>query len=152
MAKKRRKLDEEKSELDMSPMIDCVFLLLIFFIVVSAQAEVQIDPKVEPTIARDSIKQDSNVGRIVVNAYYEEGQITYTSESGDRIGTDDLGEYIKGEVKRIEGLEYADPRPLLHLRCDRALKWKDIQHVKDVAGNHKVNTFNFASYQDNPKK
>jgi len=123
---------------------------LIFFIVVSAQAQVQTDPKVKPTIAADSADQDSSVGRIVINAYYEEGgnEAVYSQENTNVI--EDLSAYVESEKDRLAG-EFPGREPLLHLRCDRRLEWKDIQHVKVEAGKHGVNQFNFASYQGNPE-
>ena len=154
MPKKRVKPDEEKAEMDMSPMIDCVFLLLIFFIVVSSQAEVQVDPKVEPTIANASVPQENNIGRIVVNAYYKEGstEVVYTDEETKPIeGDRTLRSYIKDQKKLIH-----DTRPgeevTLHLRCHRKLAWKDIQKVKKEASKEGVMKVNFASYQQNPDK
>lgn len=153
MAKKNVKLEEEKAEMDMSPMIDCVFLLLIFFIVVSTQAEVQVDPKVKPTIASSSKPQSEMIARIVVNAYYDDSNaIKYTKEDPDKaIEANQLGKYVEDEKKRLEKIRPGE-EVTLHLRCDRALAWKDIQKVKVAAAAHGVIKVNFASYQQNPKK
>ena len=43
--------EEKEDEMDMSPMIDMVFLLLIFFIVVSTPMVVTQDPEVAPSVA-----------------------------------------------------------------------------------------------------
>jgi len=57
-------LDEEEAKIDMSPMIDMVFLLLIFFIVNATAIIVQTDPKVKPPIAKNSERQKDGRGRI----------------------------------------------------------------------------------------
>ncbi|MDB4620262.1 biopolymer transporter ExbD, partial [Akkermansiaceae bacterium] len=43
--------DDEEGKMDMSPMIDMVFLLLLFFLVVSNPKTIKIDPNVNPVIA-----------------------------------------------------------------------------------------------------
>jgi biopolymer transport protein ExbD len=45
---------DEEAKLDMSPMIDMVFLLLIFFIVNATAIIVKTDPKVLPPVAKNS--------------------------------------------------------------------------------------------------
>ena len=70
MAKKNARSQEEvKSEMDMSPMIDCCFLLLMFFIVNAAQITVSKDPSVNmPNAVSASEMRDAN-GCIVVNVF-----------------------------------------------------------------------------------
>ena len=51
-------LDEEEAKIDMSPMIDMVFHLLIFFIVNATAIIVQTDPEVKPPIAKNSKRQE----------------------------------------------------------------------------------------------
>ncbi len=70
MAKKKSRAQEEvKSEMDMSPMIDCCFLLLMFFIVNAAQITVSKDPSVNmPNAVSASEMKDAN-GCIVVNVF-----------------------------------------------------------------------------------
>ena len=70
MAKKNARSQEEvKSEMDMSPMIDCCFLLLMFFIVNAAQITVSKDPSVNmPNAVSASEMKDAN-GCIVINVF-----------------------------------------------------------------------------------
>jgi len=57
----------DELQVDMSPMIDMVFLLLIFFIVASTVIVVKQDPEVEPPVAKYSKKAKDGKGRIVIN-------------------------------------------------------------------------------------
>ena len=63
---------EDDTEVDMSPMIDMVFLLLIFFIVNATLIIVEMDKRVQVPIARYSEKQHDMMGRIVINVYSDE--------------------------------------------------------------------------------
>ena len=60
---------DDDTEVDMSPMIDMVFLLLIFFIVNATLIIVEMDKRVQVPIARYSEKQNDNMGRILINVY-----------------------------------------------------------------------------------
>ena len=93
MASKRlRAANAEESEglaVDMSPMIDMVFLLLIFFIVTANLVVVKMDKRVEVPVAENSTPQEKKTGRIVINVY------------GDGVGE-------KGEViERPDGARYS---------------------------------------------
>ena len=63
---------EDDTQVDMSPMIDMVFLLLIFFIVNATLIIVDMYKRVKVPIARHSERQDDKMGRIVVNVYSDE--------------------------------------------------------------------------------
>ena len=148
MAKKKVKDQGDELNMDLSPMIDMVFLLLIFFIVVSTQSEVQTDPRVKPTIASRSAVQKDTIARIVVNVFKSEesGEVTYSNENTDIIISDELGLHIEEEVKAIRETRPTIP-VTLHMRCDRAVEWKDIQKVKKAAALSGVINVNFASFQ-----
>jgi biopolymer transport protein ExbD len=150
MAKKKFVDQGEECKLDMSPMIDMVFLLLIFFIVVSTQAEVQTDPKVKPTIASHSVPQKEAISRIVLNIYYDSaGGIVYTNEGSDPVLKEELSKYISDQIKYITEVLRQDKELMtLHLRCDRNVEWKDIQVVKKAAATEGVIRVNFSSFQE----
>ena len=60
---------DDDAKMDMSPMIDMVFLLLIFFMVASRMVTVRVDPKIKPPVADQSVKPKSAKGRIIFNIY-----------------------------------------------------------------------------------
>ncbi len=53
---------DDEAKIDMSPMIDMVFLLLIFFIVNATAIIVQTDPEVTPPVAKNSLEQKLKAG------------------------------------------------------------------------------------------
>ena len=147
MAKKRYKEENDETVMDLSPMIDCVFLLLIFFIVVSVQSEVETDPKVKPTIASASDPQTDTIARIVVNVYELEGVITFTNEQKEPIEVAALNRFFAEKVADIQSSRIDTPLTL-HLRCDKELAWKHIEKVKGAASANGIAKVNFASYQN----
>lgn len=116
-SKLRRSTAEPEPEcsMDMSPMIDMVFLLLIFFIVNATAIIVQTDPEVKPPIASNSKRQDDGSGRIVVNVR-EDG--TFTAEDFNTIlpGEDEIADYVEKLNDRNKALAVTSK---LHLRGDK---------------------------------
>ena len=111
---------EAECVMDMSPMIDMVFLLLIFFIVNATAIIVQTDPEVAPPIAKNSIRQTDGSGRIVVNVH-EDG--TFTAEDFNVIlaGADDIEDLVKRTKERHQTLGV---KSKLHLRGDKDTVFK----------------------------
>ena len=73
MGKKKANVapEEENGEMDMSPMIDMVFLLLIFFVVNATAITVKKDKNIQMPTASSSGEVKSANGCIVVNVYGE---------------------------------------------------------------------------------
>jgi biopolymer transport protein ExbD len=111
---------EAECALDMSPMIDMVFLLLIFFIVNATAIIVQTDPQIKPPVAAHSKRQEDGSGRIVVNIR-EDG--TYTAEDFNVIlaGEDDIYDLVKTQYERNQSLGVPSK---LHLRGDKEAVFK----------------------------
>lgn len=111
---------EAECALDMSPMIDMVFLLLIFFIVNATAIIVKTDPEVRPPIAANSKRQEDGSGRIVVNIRNDG---TYTAEDFNVImtGEDDIYDLVKTQKERNMGLGVTSK---LHLRGDKEAVFK----------------------------
>ncbi len=120
---------------NMTPMIDIVFLLIIFFLVSShlAQQEVQLELDLPSALSGESAEGDS-ARRLVVNVLEHqrpEGQIMV----GDNVmGSDRLAELVAHESDRFEGrveirirsnryVPYRVVEPIL-LACARAGVWR----------------------------
>jgi len=116
-SKLRNATKEPESEcaMDMSPMIDMVFLLLIFFIVNATAIIVKTDPKIRPPIAKFSKPQKVKEGRIVVNIRPDG---TFTAEDYNVIlaDEDDIYDIVKTQKERNDSLGVASK---LHLRGDK---------------------------------
>jgi biopolymer transport protein ExbD len=111
---------EAECTLDMSPMIDMVFLLLIFFIVNATAIIVKTDPKVKPPIAANSQRQVDGSGRIVVNVRNDG---TFTAEDFNTIlpGEDEIYDMVKNMKDRHQKLGVTSK---LHLRGDKDAVFK----------------------------
>lgn len=143
-SKKLRNTSASESEaaVDMSPMIDMVFLLLIFFIVNATAIIVQTDPEVLPPVASNSLKQEEGRGRIVVNVR-EDG--TYTNEALELMEDEtDIFDLVKKEKEKIDALGLV---PKLHLRGDQNTIFKHSRTAIRAAAEAGVDQVVFAVYQ-----
>ncbi len=150
MAKKSARSEEEvKAESDPSPMIDCCFLLLMFFIVNAAQITVSKDPSVNmPNAVSASEMKDAN-GCIVVNVFadpdvmgsknpaalekfnktYAPGTIWGVADSNqDSIGYNsgqlqELTDFIKQQRESMESKGVKPEMIRLYLRGDADAPW-----------------------------
>jgi biopolymer transport protein ExbD len=131
----------EECKLDLSPMIDMVFLLLIFFLVNASMIVVKTDPKVHPAVASESKRAEDGNGRIVVNV--REGGV-FTDEAGKILATeDDIKEWVRSEKSAVA--KTGKP-PKLHLRGDRAAVFADARKAIRAAAAMGVNQVIFAVY------
>lgn len=143
MAKKKKyNPEDEELKIDMSPMIDMVFLLLIFFIVNATAIIVQTDPEVKPPIAKNSKRQEDGRGRIVINV---RANGTYTNEQfvvlPDKTAITEVVKKQKLEIES-EGL-----LPKLHLRGDQEAMFKYSRTAISAAADAGVTQVVFAVYE-----
>lgn len=135
------KSDEgEDLTIDMSPMIDMVFLLLIFFLVNATMIIVKMDPEVEPPVAKNSVKAEDGNGRIVINIR-QEGELF--SEQGEELDDDAVVDLVSKEKDRIVQQGY---EPKLHLRGDRRSVFKHSRKVLRLSAKAGVDKVVFATY------
>lgn len=129
-------------KLDMSPMIDMVFLLLLFFLVNATVIVVKLDPNVTVPVAINSKKAEDGNGRIVVNVR-ESGD--FFDESGNiQLETDeDIIELVKTEKEKNDLLGY---KSKLHLRGDKETVFKYSRQVIRAAAKGGVDQVVFAVF------
>jgi len=143
MAKNRKRPAPDGDEnVDMSPMIDLVFLLLIFFLVNANMITVEMDKKVEVPIAKASQPVETKNGRIVINVY-EEGDIKDSTTKLIFDGENDLIDYIKSQKEISDALGF---KPKLHLRGDRKSLFRHARKVINAAAKAGVDDVRFAAY------
>ncbi len=139
MSRKNSPLNEEDSTMDMSPMIDMVFLLLVFFLVNANMISVQIDKNVKAPTGSNSKPQLNVEGRIVVNIR-PDGSI-YNEDGSQRLDANGLTNYI---TERKAFFENKKERPRLHLRGDKSAVFRFSQKVMAAAGAQGIDEVMFA--------
>ena len=86
---KKRKLDffaeETAFEMPMSQMIDCVFLLLIFFMSVSTIEDARYSKKVELPVAKNAAAEEDESNRAVIDLEWDEAQYNVVLKMGGSV-------------------------------------------------------------------
>ena len=132
---------DENLEMDMSPMIDLTFLLLIFFMVSSHLITVQIDKRVNPPTATNSQVAENAAGRVVVNILAD-GTI-WAQDKIELTSTESITAYVDEARVRYEE-EGITTR--LNLRADEAVDTRIIKRVVQAAAEAGVVEIIFGSY------
>lgn len=141
----------EEMKIDMSPMIDMVFLLLIFFLVNASLIVVKMDKRVTIPIAKNSKKQEEVNGRIVINVYGDEEAAKmangrFRMEDGETVFENDraMVKYIEEQKDIMKDKGYT---PRIHLRGDQNALFQFNRRVIRSAAAAGVNEVIFVSYQ-----
>lgn len=131
---------DDEGGMDMSPMIDMVFLLLIFFIVNATVIIVKQDPEVNPPVGSEGRDATERDGRIVVNVWNDG---TLTAESFETVLADDdaVALYIR-EAKRENDIDAVESK--LHIRGDKDAIFKHSRSVIQIAAKERVSNVVFA--------
>ena len=135
-----RTVASDAMKMDMSPMIDMVFLLLIFFMIASNMITIKMDPEVLPPVADQSVTNPVVKGRFIVNIY-QDG--SFKDVDWKPITEDQITERIRILADRQKNT--ANPAKL-HIRADRLAPVLSVKKVTKAAGAGGVNTVIFSSY------
>ena len=145
---KLRKPDEPEANVDMTPMIDCVFQLLIFFMVCATMSKVDQTPEVILPIAPRAAIPENPVGRGVVNI------VPLGTPVGDGATTEDKPFIIAGQVVDEPGLVSAiaerlktEPNLRLYMRVDKNAEFKTVKCAIRACANAGVFDIIFGAFQ-----
>lgn len=131
----------------MSPMIDMVFLLLIFFMIASRMVTVRVDPTIKPPVADESIKPKSAIGRIIFNIHPKGsgGESKYTTADGSKTVT--LEEIRTRVEKFAESRSGHKVESSLLLRAHKDAEVSDIKKVAKAAAEGGINKVIFGAFK-----
>ena len=126
MFEKVRKRKKTETELPMAPLIDCVFLLLIFFMVATVM---RISPPFTVTLPDSQTRHDFPRKKFNLNISAD-GQLAID----DRLipSLDDLEEFLAINEQKIETLIIKADRNSRHgivIDCMERAKRRDIEHL-----------------------
>ena len=127
MAKKERKVKNEvaETEFDMTPMIDCVFLLIVFFMLVSEFTKLDQHQLILPKADQAQQEEVVDQGRLVINVD-KDGDIFVL---GKRLSDDALLTRLKQEAKLSKKGEDGFPIQAVKIRADRTTEYRHIQKI-----------------------
>ncbi len=137
----REALDSEELQMDMSSMIDLVFLLLIFFMVSSHLIIIQIDKRVNPPTAKNAQVAKEASGRVVVNILAD--GTTWAQDQVELTTSEAITDYV--EQTRLAN-EANGVITRLNVRADEDVDTRIIKKVVQAAGEAGVTEVIFGSY------
>ena len=147
---KLRKQEEPDAGVDMTPMIDCVFLLLIFFMVCATMSKVDQTPEVVLPIApKAAIPEAENLrGRGVINV------VPLGTAVGAGATSEDRPFIIYGQVVDEPGLVTAiserlktEPNLRIYMRVDKNAEFKTVKRAIRACANAGVFDIIFGAFQ-----
>ena len=156
MRKKNRLVGRPKTEdanMDMSPMIDMVFQIIIFFMVTFQLVTIKKDPRVEVAIAPKGEVSKNPGGRVLINVLSdakmkEYGLSTpYLDVDGNPLEFDQISELVR--VQKAEHDKTNTPT-LLMLRGDKESLVRRTKMALAAAGAVGVNDVIFSALQKEP--
>jgi biopolymer transport protein ExbD len=136
MSRSRRR-SSDGCELDMTPMIDVVFQMIIFFIVTIKMDE-NINEEIELQIAREApLYDDPNPLTMVI----EVDKRGWLSINNVQFSETELKNVIRGRFKRL------GPFPVM-IRADYRTQHKDVRKVMDMCSETGIWRIDFAAIKD----
>lgn len=132
---------DEDLKQDMAPMIDLVFILLIFFMVNSTLIVVRIDKEVKIPVAKEAKVAEDKRGRIVINVredgkMYDENLNLLEDEAA-------VTRYVRDRKSLNDGNNLPNR---IHLRADREVEVKEVKRAVQGAAAAGVIDVIFSSY------
>ena len=133
---KLKQVEEQDVEMDMSSMIDMVFLLLIFFIVASVVVDLDKPDVSLPSATAAKVSEDTT-GRVQVSID-RAGQIYFGSRP---VTLDELKAQVQAEVE-------ADPSIRIFFRADREVSYRVTQKLMKACAEVGALDLIFATYEE----
>jgi biopolymer transport protein ExbD len=130
-----QKNNEDDIALDMSPMIDMVFLLLIFFIVASQIIDEK--PQVEIPDAVYAKVPDDTTGRLMITVRADERYFIGQVE----VSFDEMKEKLALEIKK-------DPNMRVLIRSDAQTKYKVNEKVMTACAEIGANDLIYSAFEE----
>lgn len=131
-AKKREA--ETEAKVDITPLIDVVFLLLIFVMAISQLAAVELQANLSlPVAAQANPEQEGERDRLIINLD-ENGDIYVANFLLSRA---DLNRILAREARRTMGEDGFSTRPV-YIRADADLPFGEVQDVMTMCREHKI--------------
>ena len=155
MSEITKQMIEEEDEMNMTPMIDIVFNLLIFFMVVSDLTQKELANLTLP-LAHTAVEDEDNDkdDRVILNID-DKGQLLY---KGNAISLDELGARLSNakrlyDIKQTRKGEDAyemtaggkASKLFVLLRADRNTPWQHVQWVMTIMAEQKLYKLQFAT-------
>jgi biopolymer transport protein ExbD len=145
---KLRNPEEPEANVDMTPMIDCVFLLLIFFMVSATMSKVDQTPEVVLPVAPKAAIPEDLRNRGVVNI------VPLGTPAAGGVTSEDRPFLLAGQLMDEPSLAKAiserlaqEPDLRIYMRVDRDAEYKTVKRAIRACANAGVFDIIFGTFQ-----
>lgn len=120
---------DEELEVPLAPLIDIVFLLIIFFVITASMQNEQIDEKVKlaksfyvpPVVDPPKVTVIINIRNILGTAHYNVANVPMSTSE------------IKNLLAQVKSSQGGANFPVI-IRADAEVRWRDIDKINRVLG------------------
>ncbi len=121
------------TRMNIAPLIDVVFLLIIFFLTVSHISQVKVEPLPLPEAEEGEKPQQQNRSRLIINVY-KDGRV-----SGSIKSVDSLQQVLTNEIE----LWGRDNLSIL-VRGDRSTNWANVSRILQICTSNGISRIDVA--------
>ncbi|MDI6775083.1 MAG: biopolymer transporter ExbD [Verrucomicrobiota bacterium] len=133
---KIRSVQVEDAAFQMAPMIDMVFLLLVFFMCASHLSVIQNVPLEIPWAKKAKVPKE-RPGRFIVNI---------TKDGAIHAGNVPLGDDMKKLKEMVKAEKAIVPDLKIYLRADKETKHRDVKKVMGIMAEMGIDDFIFGAF------
>jgi biopolymer transport protein ExbD len=132
------KRNDDEIAVDMSPMIDLVFLLLIFFLVASAIVKIDKVPIEVPSAVYAKVPEDET-GRFAITVNQDGGM--FVGPASDEMTLEQLTDRMRSEIDANKDLRIV-------IRADRMVKYETNEKIMEACAEAGANDLIFAAFEE----
>lgn len=132
------KRNDDEIAVDMSPMIDLVFLLLIFFLVASAIVKIDKVPIEVPSAVYAKVPEDET-GRFPITVNQDGGM--FVGPASDEMTLEQLTDRMRSEIDANKDLRIV-------IRADRMVKYETNEKIMEACAEAGANDLIFAAFEE----
>jgi biopolymer transport protein ExbD len=138
-----RRKDVQAVEMQMGPMIDMVFLLLVFFMVTAkpVKQESDINLGLPGTVSQEETVDIPDEQRIIIRA---DGQVILNEQPMDTIASEELPTLLATLKRFKESADSNKSEALITIQADDGAKHQRIVNVLNVCAKAKITGVTFA--------
>ena len=136
-------MEHESVKMDMTPMIDVVFQLIIFFMLVTDMSQQDL-AELKLPYAQTAAKDELMKGRLTFNLL-KDGEIEIKRDRKGTMDNPDTQTWVRGFLQREVAKKEREPdgtsdRPIL-IRADRETEFKHVQKILRICGENGIRIY-----------
>jgi len=135
--------EEEQCSIAMGPMLDCTFLLILYFISVSTISAAKISRKVTLPVAQNALEEKDESSRFVIDIEWDEGmnQASFLANSVPYFDAMDLSPVLQ-KAARSKPKDFR-----VIIRGDRRVPYEVTQEVLAAVANANIPNVKFSTLE-----